>query len=126
MKKNPLIVAWFFIFVLLFNSIQTGIMLGFYMVDTGSFVELFCVNKDKPELQCNGKCELAKLTPQKDNSENPAYLDFLHPDVVMYLFDGISFSFQLITPIEKPLFYYKNHYSFFYKKTLDHPPTVLS
>lgn len=91
MKKNPLIAAWFLILVLLFNSILTGVMLGYYMIDTGSFVEVFCVNKDTPELKCNGKCEMAKLTSQNDDADKPGKIDFLNKTVTLYLFEEMIF-----------------------------------
>ncbi|QTE21261.1 hypothetical protein [Polaribacter cellanae] len=34
-------------------------------------IETYCVNKDKPALQCNGKCHLAKkITPNLNTSDN--------------------------------------------------------
>lgn len=127
MKKNPLIAAWFLILVLLFNSIQTGVMLGYYMIDTGSFVEVFCVNKDTPELKCNGKCEMAKLTSQNDDADKPGKIDFLNKTVTLYLFEEMIFSLnELFSQNQKNNYFYSNHYFFLHKKILDHPPTVLS
>lgn len=59
-------------------------MLSFYMVDTKNFVELFCVNQDKPDLECDGKCELSKLAESNPSNEKPSYLDFLQKEVILY------------------------------------------
>ncbi|MBV7267828.1 hypothetical protein [Winogradskyella luteola] len=32
----------------------------YYQLNIDYIIETYCVNKDKPELQCNGKCHLAK------------------------------------------------------------------
>ncbi len=32
----------------------------YYQLHINEIVEKYCVNKDKPELQCNGKCHLAQ------------------------------------------------------------------
>nr|WP_321223196.1 hypothetical protein [uncultured Psychroserpens sp.] len=32
----------------------------YYQLNLDYIIETYCVNKEKPELQCNGKCHLAK------------------------------------------------------------------
>ena len=46
--------------------VQLGII-GWYQLNTQSITEKYCVNKDKPQLHCNGKCHLKK---QLDKTEN--------------------------------------------------------
>ncbi|SHM91437.1 hypothetical protein SAMN05720268_1367 [Polaribacter sp. KT 15] len=46
--------------------------IGYFELNIDYIIEKYCVNKDAPELQCNGKCHLAKkIAPQvnleKDN-----------------------------------------------------------
>ena len=38
-----------------------------YLVNMEQIILEYCVNKDKPELQCNGKCHLAKELADDDN-----------------------------------------------------------
>jgi hypothetical protein len=99
-------------------------MLSFYLADTQSFVELFCVNQDKPEMECNGKCELSKLAQQNPSNEKPTYLDFLQKEVAVY-YKAISKhtykpkSFQpLISGV------YQNNYQFLFAQEITHPPAV--
>lgn len=40
-----------------------------YHFNNNVFTENYCVNKDKPELKCNGKCELAKLAKAAEKQE---------------------------------------------------------
>lgn len=107
-----------------FNSIKSGVMLSFYIADTQSFVELFCVNQDKPEMECNGKCELSKLTQQNPFNEKPNYLDFLQYDVVVYFTPISQHNFKpknfhiLIFGV------YQNNYQFLYAQEISHPPAV--
>lgn len=43
-----------------------------YAVNYDFIVENFCVNKDKPKLQCNGQCYLMKMLAEKDEKKaNP-------------------------------------------------------
>ncbi|WP_299112745.1 hypothetical protein [uncultured Winogradskyella sp.] len=40
----------------------------YYQLNIDYIIEAYCVNKDKPELQCNGKCHLAKQLQIVDNN----------------------------------------------------------
>ncbi len=107
-----------------FNSIKSGVMLSFYLADTQSFVELFCVNQDKPEMECNGKCELSKLAEQSPSSEKPSHLDFLQKEVVLY-WTAISkqhFKPKFFQPLISGV--YQNNYQFLFAQEITHPPAV--
>ena len=43
-----------------------------YRVHKERITELFCVNKDKPALHCNGKCHLVKQLRKASDSESKA------------------------------------------------------
>lgn len=44
-----------------------------YTINYGTYVNQLCVNKDKPQLNCNGTCALAKkISDLKEPQENPA------------------------------------------------------
>ncbi len=57
--------------LLLFNSLYVALTYTYYYVDQSDFIAQFCVNKDKPELNCNGKCHLKKVTKESNSTENP-------------------------------------------------------
>ncbi|WP_101448307.1 hypothetical protein [Aquimarina sp. MAR_2010_214] len=62
-------------FLLLGNSLQLSIIYGWYYLDIDSFVEQLCENKERPQLQCNGKCYLTKITiePSNDQKQLPTH-----------------------------------------------------
>lgn len=66
---SSILVALLFVFTLNFKSILTF----HYFINQAEITELFCVNKEKPKLECNGKCHLAKELVKVDveKSENP-------------------------------------------------------
>ncbi|AQS95290.1 hypothetical protein BXQ17_10490 [Polaribacter sp. BM10] len=43
--------------------------IGYFELNIDYIIEKYCVNKDAPELQCNGKCHLAKKIAPKVNLE---------------------------------------------------------
>lgn len=42
----------------------------YYETHLSEIIEKYCVNKDKPELQCNGQCHLAKEISTVDTSKD--------------------------------------------------------
>jgi len=40
-----------------------------YLMHESEITELFCINKDEPEMQCNGKCHLKDML-QKDQNDS--------------------------------------------------------
>jgi hypothetical protein len=55
-----------------------------YVMDIEQFTELYCENKDKPELKCNGKCHLADQLA--DNQEEKESKDIqVSPEILMFI-----------------------------------------
>jgi hypothetical protein len=57
--------------MVIFSSglLHSTLLLLNYGINKASITELFCINKEKPELKCDGKCHLGKqLKESKDTS----------------------------------------------------------
>lgn len=56
------------------ESFQTNLIELYYQLNKAAITEKFCVNKDKPQMHCNGQCHLAKelkkATQPLSNSNN--------------------------------------------------------
>ena len=123
MKVINHISIYFFVLLISFSSIKNGLMLGFYTSNQDSFIELFCVNKDKPELHCDGKCELSKLIDRGENHDRKSF-DFLTKDV-MFVYCLIDFKPPIKyqqKPITKSI--YSNSYSFLMLSKDNPPPEI--
>ena len=99
--------------LILFNSTRASITHAYFQLDPFSFIENFCENIDKPELNCNGKCQLAKVAKSQGNEQKTpiAIIDFKE----LVLFSSISkpITFQEIEIINKQnQIVYQNLYSF--------------
>lgn len=98
-----------------------------YMINYDYFVNVLCENKAKPELKCNGKCQLMKNLAKVAEEEKPISTDkkfkSLETEVLF---------FQELQPIILPQVYFpnknnlSNHYSnlYFHKESgsVFHPP----
>ena len=61
------ITSSFLVLVFSTNMLYNGVIYLNFILNQTSIVELFCVNKDEPEIQCNGSCHLKDQLVQKSN-----------------------------------------------------------
>ena len=125
MKISTYIFSLSLTLLLLYNSTRVTLTYTYYTFDPIGFIEALCENQDKPELKCNGKCQLKKVatSQKKDNNTPENILDFK---------ELILFSEGIKTLIFNPFGYHKkrNHISYLnlyaFRKSNDcfHPPTV--
>jgi len=55
-------------------------------MDLGSFVEQLCENKDRPQLNCDGKCYLAKMMQQQSQEQEQSQLPAVDWEELTYIF----------------------------------------
>lgn len=55
--------------LLLSNSLKVSFVYSWYTLDIESFIEQLCENKDRPQLQCNGKCYLSKVSTNSSKQD---------------------------------------------------------
>lgn len=79
-------------FLVLLNGMTFTVIQLDFTVHREAIAELLCINKDKPELECNGKCELSRRLDVAQEHEDgksilvqlevlPSYL----PTAIQYL-----------------------------------------
>lgn len=121
---KPLIL-FVFTFALLYQSIGQLAVMVYYQANKGVISSSLCENRDKPVLQCNGKCYLAKQLEkleEKEKSEKTVKVEKLeiqfphNPDVL---------TFKAFQPEpEKNIFFYWCGYQFDHLSSFFHPPTL--
>ena len=99
--------------LMLFTSVKMGVFYTFYTVDRQDFVQMFCENKERPEMKCNGKCHMKKV--MKSNSEDDKKTNEFNFQVneIPLFFEEISyFIFLKEVKIRTNNFSYANFYYF--------------
>ena len=101
-----------------------------YVVNYEYISKVLCVNKDKPMLHCNGKCQLMKELAKASENEKPiSDKKIAVQEFEVLFFENIK-SFEV-----KPRFYfistqindsYSNFYSHLNSCSVFHPPTFIS
>jgi len=126
MKMRQKIFAWTMISILFAHSFGVNLLYGLYSVDQSLFVELFCMNKDKPQIHCNGSCMLSKLDEQKSQDSNTP----ISPHITQFqlYFYVQQFDFKLNFPSLSRVednYFYQDFYDSKYLKEIFHPPTFV-
>lgn len=95
-----------------------------YAIDYDYISKVLCINKDEPELQCNGKCQLMiKLKEQQENDYNSLSISL----------KDYPIGFVKITSIKKRNIFsntkinnylHQQNYTFLYIGSVFHPPTI--
>lgn len=125
MKTSAVLFSFILSTLILFNSLRVSFTYTYYELDPVGFIEKLCDNKDKPELQCNGKCHLKKVSESQSSEQKTpeSIIDF--KELILYSCNINNFSFLNRTDFIKKLdIEYLNLYS--YSNLLDtfRPPKV--
>ena len=125
MKVIQILISTLLSLILILNTLKVALTFTYYEIDPVGFIERLCENKDKPELQCNGKCHLKKITETEDSDNNiPAELiDF--KEVVLYYQHQSSINFNTEELIIISKLRYINLYTFLHEDSDFHPPKTI-
>lgn len=113
---------WFLIFLTMLNSLSLGLVHLDFQLRREIITELFCINKDQPELACNGQCELSKRVQETKESEEQRMK--IHPVEVHWIASSI------LNLLPSPIFKFNKKVTIPYistlpqaaKKEFFHPP----
>jgi len=108
--------------IILLSSLRVTFTYAYYELDPIGFIEKLCENKDKPALQCNGKCHLKKVAENStDNQQEPAKSTTLK-EITLFIVNKLEFTLSKIKKAENNNFDYKNLYAFSSIHNIDRPP----
>lgn len=97
-----------------------------FVINKDYIAKILCINKDKPEFKCNGKCHLRNEIKKQTNEDNEPLLPFrnqiqenillwFHPFFDDYITELLNSSSNRYSNYIK-IYYYQSFYYFF------HPP----
>ncbi|WP_422857927.1 hypothetical protein ACOKFD_10730 [Flagellimonas sp. S174] len=116
-------------FVLLYFVAMTRPVLPLmeYIIYEDYIAEFLCINKDRKELQCNGKCYLMQMLNEQNEDKKQNL-----PKIVLEEYPIGFVNLQKVSPPQNCLFsnsrvfIYFNPYSFLFTSGSFHPPSIIS
>ncbi|MGA9324769.1 MAG: hypothetical protein WCE57_08975 [Salegentibacter sp.] len=113
-----------FLFSTLFYNIRFSYLVIYHDLFNDSFTELYCVNKDKPELHCNGQCHMDMAA--KDLNKKKKSAPALRNEITFFLSPLFSFKALLRPAAKIEGFFYSNTYAYHTSHREYPPPQALS
>ncbi|MCX7550349.1 hypothetical protein [Xanthomarina sp. F2636L] len=125
MKLSTYIFSITLTILLLFSSLRVSLTYAYYNIDRIGFIEILCENKDKLELQCQGKCHLIKVSKSQSKEQKIPESIVNFEELVLYPNSELDYTLIQENSIkEQNPIAYQNLY--FYNSIIDcfHPPRV--
>ena len=119
--------ATIFFFVFLYGIAMLRPITPFveYVINYDYISKVLCINKDKPELNCNGKCQLMmKLEKQQKDDFKSLRISMEEYPIGFVSILNIDLEDKLLFIKEKESFLYKKNYYYLFNKEVFHPPIV--
>ncbi|WP_417875947.1 hypothetical protein [Winogradskyella sediminis] len=110
--------------IFLFVVSQQAIVIMNFKLNQKAITEQFCINKAKPELQCNGKCHLTKELQETEHTDSEKRMNTKNFDLVYYQDSEFKISNFNITQIKVKLIYIEFQHSEPYLEVLKPPPLL--
>lgn len=97
-----------------------------YAVNQDYIAEFLCINKDKPELECNGKCHLKKELQKTQEDTQQSFSVNLEDYPISPLHSLLSEIPTKLTiiPLRKVKNYYTEKYIYLFCTDIFHPPQL--
>ncbi len=105
-----------------FKSFYPLAMYSFYYANQG-FYTLFCENKDKPQLQCKGKCYLKKQITKPGKSESTSLVNLKGSETFVFFSEIICQKSSLPVLTRNYASVPGIQYSFIFNNEVIHPPS---
>lgn len=132
MKKG---ISFFLLFLLSWQFAFKAAYVLYWKINQVEITEKYCENKDKPEMDCCGKChlekELVKIDALEESDSNPTKFPFeklTQIELPVFVMNkGVHFCFEnfnFVTIKNLVLFHFELNYSFDYNQDCFHPPQV--
>ncbi len=118
----------FFTFLYIVSMSQPVLPIFEYLLNQDYIAKVLCINKEEPEIQCNGKCYLMKQIKKKEDKKKKSMPKIDMEKYSVFFFDFFNYTIKKSTSHLgiKSTFTYQNTYSYLYSFIDDHPPNYYS
>jgi hypothetical protein len=126
--------SFFLVSLILSKVIYSAFWQMNFYLNQKEIAAIECENKDRPEMNCNGKCYLAKQLEKSDNELADKKEKQEHSISILKLVETSVFVENWKLKFEVPAFntekelasyYYSSSYNLLLKSDIFHPPTIV-
>jgi len=96
-----------------------------YLINQDYISEFLCINKDETEMQCNGKCQLAKKIEEQNEEKQKNIPRIQLEDYPIGFVKITQLKLKIITSLMNATFLYKEEYSYQSISKVFRPPITI-
>jgi hypothetical protein len=103
------LIAIFLVIAFFAQTFSKGLVIANYYTNTQAYAKN-CINKARPKMHCNGKCQMMKKLKQDENkdSQNPERKNEIKTDLLFFTQIKTQIAFQNVrNKLQFPLLQYK-------------------
>jgi len=102
---------------------QVSLTFAYYKIDPVGFIERLCENTDKPELKCNGKCQLKKVAETNNTNDKKSATNIIDFKEIL-LYKESTNNYNIVKNLKKVYqnYRYQNLYTYLKFSDYFHPP----
>ena len=127
MKISVQVILLLFTLIVLAHNLRVPATYLYYYTATEDFIERLCENKDRPELNCDGQCYLAKMLQQNGDDANPLPKEHITwPENLLFWSEASQTPSIVEDHIPELNGIYLNSYKFVLPLEFFHPPNTHS
>lgn len=117
-------ISLFLIFTLGFQCLSKLSLIAYYNINIEYIIQELCENKDKPQLNCNGKCYLKKKLNEANKNEEQAAGSLKRLELPVFICNSSYFKIIQYSDITILPNYLKDLYSLSLGELIFHPPCL--
>ncbi|MFL0065902.1 hypothetical protein V2595_09715 [Tenacibaculum maritimum] len=118
------LITYLFVFLYMVAMLRPITPFVEYAINYDYISTVLCINKDKPESSCKGKCQLMKkLEQQQEDDFNSLQISMEEYPIGFVQFINFTGK-KLLYTYKTKLFFYKQNYSYLFECFTFHPPNV--
>ena len=96
-----------------------------YLINQDYVAEFLCINKDVPEMQCKGKCQLAKKIEEQKQEKQKNLPRIQLEDYPIGIVELIKLKSKIVSVTQSSFSFFEDNYSFQSTTEIFRPPITI-
>ena len=120
-----IVVVYVFTSLYILAMVKPIMPLFTYIYNQDYIAEFLCINKDKPEMACKGKCYLMQMLEEENKEKGKHMPPIDMREYPIGFVEFVAFYPRVITQAKKTVsFFYSFNYSYLHSTSVFHPPSI--
>lgn len=116
-------VTYLLLSVMLVYTFSQTVIVTDYLINIEYITKVFCINKEKPQMKCNGKCHLTKQLQKDEEKKSNTFKKSVEISLICECNTSNVIDEAVLIPLSnKDLFIYLEPHAFEYCGTIYYPP----